>query len=880
VRALLSLCRLLVMLHPSRIRRLYGDEMLEVVRASVEESRAHGSRRAATAAAVRSVWGLVASLVGFWREERPASGVVDDGRNALRGLVRTPGFTALAVGMLALAVGAVTAIFAAVHDTLLRPPSFEDPDRVVLVWGSNPQNGQLRDVVAGPNYLDQRRENVTLEALAAFRESEMILVEDGRPGIVNGLAATVDLGSVLKTEPYLGRWFEPEEGFSSGEAAVMLGYDFWQRRFGGYEGVLGSRIDTQDGPRTVVGILPPDLRLPWSTNVILPLYEDVLAAQSRTHYHYWLLGRLRRGVTIEEADRDLDAVMDRIGAQDPRLADWEARVEGLQATVTEPVRPALLALLVGVGLVLLITAANLANLLLVRGTARRPELAVRAALGASRWRVRRQLLMEGLAIGAAAAIGGLIVSVFLVRALAILAPATVSISGSAATVDTLHVSLSPLAALLGCGLALVTGVLLALPTAFRAGPIDGGRVIRGSGLRVTDDRRDRRGRSVLVIAELALATALLAVAGLSVRTTAGLLAVDPGMRADHVLTLYFGDLQDADSPERASFFRQALAEASAVPGVVGAGLADYVPFEGEDDFGGLYIEGRPRPAPGRGLREEWRRVSAGFFETAGVRVVKGRGFTDLDDADESRSVAVVNEAFVRRHFPGEDPVGQRITIHNRAYDLTEIVGVVADVRGRGLDQPAPPVFYTPFHRGPRPTMALFVRTEGEPAAWIDPVREAIWRVDGGTPIAEERPLQQILSLSMGVRRLTLILVGGLALTALVLASVGVFGVIAYSVRMRKRELGVRLALGASPGSIQRLVLGQGLVLCAVGLTIGTAGALAAGRASARLWYGVGSFDPASLGAALAILVAAGAVASYLPARQAARTAPVESLAGD
>lgn len=783
-------------------------------------------------------------------------------------LRRSPRFTAVTVLTLSLGIGATTGIFSTVQSLLVRPLPFGNPERLVLIWGSNSTEGQLRDVIAGPNFLDMQRENLTLEGMAAFAEGELTARSDEGAGIVSRLEVTPEFFSVLQVRPLLGRSFEADDGLAGRERVAMLSYGYWQTRFGGDPTVVGATLSAATGqPYTVIGVLPADFRFLSQSAVVTPLVVTALEQDDRTHYQYWVVGRLASGATPARAQDNLNGTMKRLGDRFPALAGWRVKVEPLGPTLVEPVRPSLLLLLAVVGVVLLLACANVANLLLARGIDRRRELAVRTALGAGRGRLLRQLLTEGTLLAAAAGLGGLFLGTLISDGLDVILPPQIAIAGSAAQVSLAPVRVDGWGILFTLGLSAATVVLFALLPAMKNSMVQPAEAMRAADRRTVGGRAPGHGRGVLIATEAALATSLLLVAGLMLRTVVALLGTDPGFRADGVVCMKVGSLHDRDEPGRARYYEQVERAAGTVPGVASAALNDYLVLANEDDYEGFHRPDRPKSRPGASPREEWRRVSPGYFATMGIRPVRGRLFREWENA-EAPSVIVVNEAFARKHFAGEDPVGRSIVLHHKAYGVSEIVGVVSDERFTRLALPPKPLVYVPFQRAPRPVMALFVKTHGDPRAAIAAIQRAVWSVDRTQPIFEVGILNEMVAESAAVQRLTLWISAALAALAAILAGAGIYSVVSYATAQRTREIGLRMALGARQSNILRLVLGQGLRATLAGILIGLAGALAWTRAFSSLLYGVGPTDPATYVAVAAAVSLVAVAACWIPARRA------------
>jgi predicted permease len=762
------LVEFLLRLYPPGFRAQYEEEMREVIR----RDGAHSS-----------ALGLLTNALLAW---------IDHGRRSLwklslldlRALKRAPSFGVTVVLVVAVAIALGTAAAGFVRGTLLRSPFYPDPERLVFAWGSNAANGQIRDVVSGPNFLDLRRQSETLESLAAIHPGSAVLMKEGRPEVVDASEVTVDFLRVLGVLPAIGRDFSEAHRSSGGPSAVLLSHGFWLERFGGDEDAIADVLVLNGKPHEVLGVVPPEFEFLVRSHLILPLREDALESENRTFHNYWLVGRLAAGATVGAATRELSSILSRIAAEDPRLAGWSILAERVDEISVSAVRPLLLAIASAVLLVVFAAAANLASLGLVRTMGRTREIFVRRAMGARGTEIATLLLGETAVLTAAGAALGLFLGTLLLEWLGRIVPPNVPIPGSAASVAAIASASDAPTLVAGAALAVLIWITMSVPSLLA---------------------RPLRGLRFVVAVELALATVLLLGAGFLSQAADRLLAVDPGVDPKGLLTMYVGRLDEEDDPSRARFYRDALLEVQNLPGVAGAGFVDYAPFQGEDDFMGFRLEDRPPPTVGHNPREEWRRTSAGYFDAAGIAVLRGRGF-EPRDYEVPPAVAVVNEAFARKHWPAEDPLGKRMRIGRPEYGLLEIVGVVEDVPERGPSEPPPPMFFAPLHGHPRANMALFVRTAGEPLSILDEVKDAVWSVDSLQPIDRVFPMETLLESTVALPRLARRLVSQFAFVALALGALGLFGVTSHAVRSRRKELGIRLALGATPRRLERELL--------------------------------------------------------------------------
>ncbi|GMR14076.1 MAG: ABC transporter permease [Gemmatimonadota bacterium] len=861
---------------PRNHREAFGAEMWEVVRYR------HGQRGRGVWAgwkfnavtAMDIVWsalqmrgtGMGRWMMSGWR------GFGMDARFTLRGLGRAPAFTLTALVVIAVAVGVNTAVFAFVTGTLLERPPYESPDELVMVWASNPGNGQIRDVISGSNFVDLLEHTTTLSSLAALHGDEVVMMQDGRPVVLPAFEVTVDFLSVLGVEPAVGRDFQAEDRVSGGGATALISYGFWQDGFGGDPGVIGSSLELDGEPTTIIGVLPEDFRFAGAVPVYVPLHEDDLAAESRTHHHYNMIGRLQPGTTPADVTREMSGILAGITSQYPQLTGWSVLAEPMTEVTVEAVRATLWLIAASALLVFAVVIVNLGTLFRIRTLERMGEISIRTALGAPRRRIAAIILAEAIGLSALGGALGLFLAPAVLRLLSAIAPPVVLIPNSAAAIPVLRATLEPTVQLLVFAGALAAGALLAAPSLITAlAPTSGISASRGSS-RVTSGIRSKW----LVGVEVALAMVLSVGAALTVRSANHLASQDMGVVGEGVLTTYFGDVEDLPTAQRAEYFRQVIIAVEALPGVERVGTNDYRPFEGEDDFQGVRFPERPTPEPGRGPREEWRRVSEGLFDAAGMRITRGRGFRPVD-FEATPNAVVVNEAFAAKHYPGQDPVGRRLTVTEDGYRDVEIVGVVADVLSRGPAVAAPPVLYAPYQAAPRGHVSLFVKVSGDPMSYGPAVREAIWSVDSRQPVLSMIPLEEVVRRSMAVQTMMSRVVGAMASATLILAALGVFGVVGFMVRSRTRELGVRLVLGATSGQLERGVVAGMLPILGVSVFVGLFLSVVTSRALRSILFGVSPVDPIAFGSATLIVAVMVLLATYLPARSVSKVDPARVI---
>ena len=798
---------------------------------------------------------------------------------AARMLWKNPGFTAVAVLAVALGVGANTTIFSVVNALLLRPFAYETTERVVMVWERGVEQTNNRNSVAPANYMDWRDQTKVFEELAAYGQQYFSLNEGEQPERVPGAAVTPSLFRVLAARAERGRTFTDEEGRPGAEEVVLINHGLWRDRFGADPDIVGKSVRIDNRPRTVVGVMPDDFNFPLNASQVwAPLIFEPKDAQNRGNHYLQVVGLMRPGVTVEQADAEVRGVAERARQLYPDTNGGRtAFAESLTDSFTRGPKPYLMVLLGAVGFVLLIACANVANLLLVRASSRQRELAVRTALGASRWRLVRQLLTESLLLALVGGAAGLLFSVWGVEFIAKGMPPTFTkfIPGWR------HMGIDTTVLVFTLGASVLTGVVFGIVPALQATRTNLNESLKEGGQKgASGGVRRNLMRSILVVAEVALSLMLLVGAGLMVRSFYEMMRADLGLKPDGVLTVQMS-LPRAGYPEEAqrrSFYEQLVARVGALPGVASAAAINYVPMDRSGNLSSsFHVEGRPAPPPDRRPYANYNVVTPGYFETAGTRLVGGRGFTEADD-ERAPKVCIVNETLARRVFPGEEVVGRRLVI-SEAEGPWEIVGVAADVKNEDMDAEAEWAFYRPLRQDPWHTMALVVRAgEGASAAGLAPaVRGEVKALDAGLPVYNVRQMSDVVEEAVSPKRLTMLLMAFFAVGALLLAAVGLYAVMSYVVAQRRHEIGIRLALGAQGGDILRLVLSQGLVLTSVGLALGLAGALMLTRVMAGILYGVSATDPLVFGGVALVLASAALLACLIPARRATRVDPMIAL---
>ena len=800
--------------------------------------------------------------------------LVHDLRYAVRTLGARPGFTAIAVLTLALGVGANAAIFSVVDGVLLQPLPFPDADRLVAVWEDHQgRGGPEQEWTGAAGFRDWRAESRSFAGMTAYVGWRPNLTGRDEPERLEGGQVTPEYFAVLGVEPALGRAFLPEEEGVGAPRVVVLSDELWRRRFAAEADLLGTAISLNGEPHTVVGVLPPGFRAPLIGGELWrPLQLDP-AAGDRGNYFLRVIARLKPDVALETARADMAGVARGIAERFPDEKEGvTSALVPLHEQLVGNIRPALLVLLAAVGLVLLIACANVANLLLARAAARGREISVRTALGASRWRVVRQLLTESLVLAGGGGGLGLLLGIWGTDLLKRLAP-----PGSP-RIEEVGVDLRVLGFTLA--VALAAGLVFGLAPALQASRPDlaGSLKERAGGA----GHGARRLRGALVMAEVALALTLLVSAGLLVKSFSRLLAVPGGFEPESVLAanLVLSSADYPESPAVAGFFAQLLERLAARPGIEATGAVSVAPLSGADTDTSFIIEGRTPPPPGREPTAWYRSVTPGYFQALGIPIVRGRGLTDADREGAPQAV-LVNQAFVRQHFPHEDPLGRRIRPGgDDEMPWSTIVGVVGDVRHRGLDQAPEVELYLSHAQFSARSMTLFVRTAGDPLRLAPELAAEVRALDGNLPVAGVTTMEAMVADSVAVPRFTTVLLAAFSAVALLLAAIGIYGVGAYSVAQRVQEIGVRMALGAGRREVLRLVVGQGMAPTLLGLGIGLAAAFWLTRAMSALLFGVSPTDPATFAAVAAALAAVALAANYLPARRATGISPVEALRGE
>ncbi len=802
--------------------------------------------------------------------------LLQDLRFALRQLRRAPVFTFVAVLTLALGIGANSAIFSVVNAVLLRPLPYRDPDRLVLLSERTPRFPLLS--VSYLNYRDWRDQGTSFEAVGAVRNTAVTLTGDGEPERLPAQMATANLFALLGVQPAVGRFFSAEEDRKGAAGVALISYGLWQRRFAGSVHVLGQAVTFDNKPYTVIGVLPARFQvLTQAADVMVPIEPWAATLPDDRGWHPGILpmARLRSGVSLEQARAEMTTITTRLERQYPEFNNGvAANVNPMQAQLVDNVRRALLVLLGAVGFVLLIACANVANLLLARAAARQREVAIRTAVGATHARIMRQLLTESVLLSVAGAVLGLL--------LAKAAMAPMLRLGATSLPGIARVNLDLWVLAFTTAVALLAGIAFGLAPAMHTGQFD----IRSA---LTETERGavghgaQRMRAALVVSEVALAMLLLAGAGLLVRSFDQLASVTPGFAVDHILIAELPGSPGTrpDSNQRMAFFDAVLERAAALPGVRSVGGASFLPVSGQGSVIHFNIQGRPPRTPHDYVMANYRVVSADYLQTLGVPLLAGRWAREAD-RDGAPGVVLINQTMARTYFPGQSPLGQHLQLGTTPSNdpWMEVIGVVGDVKN-GLATEAPTEMYVPYRQAnqvlPVFALTLVLRTSSEPLSMAGMLRKVIHDIDPNQPVVKVRTMEENLADSISQPRFRTLLLTIFAGIALALAAVGIYGVMAYAVAQRTREIGVRVALGSSRSAVFRLVIGQGIRLAVLGVAVGTAAALALTRYLSSLLFKVRASDPATLVTVAVVLIGVALLACYIPALRATRVDPMVAL---
>ncbi len=788
-----------------------------------------------------------------------------------RMLLRRPGFAAVAIVTMALGIGANAAIFSVVNSLLLRPPAYGEPDRIVTVWGTTPDIP--REEASLPDFADWREQNTVFSSMAGATLASVNVTGEGDPERVVGAKITHGFLDTMRVAPERGRDITADEDRPNAERVTLLSHSFWERRFGGDPNILGRTVELNGLSFTVVGVMPASFKCPAAprVDVYVPLAQSVADAGRRSDF-LSVFARLRPDVTPEAAETEMKAIMARLAEQYPDSnANWTVFVLPLQDLLVEQSRPVLLILFGAVAFVLLIACANVANLMLARASSRHREIAIRAALGAGRWRIARQVLTESVLLSLVGGAAGLLLAPWVTELLLLALPGSVP--------DLVDVSVDRWVIAFTFGLATATGALFGLVPALQVSRVGAGEALKDGGRGMAGDAR-RRLRGMLVASQVGLALVLLVGVGLTVRSFQKLQGVDLGFDPDGVATarITLPSARYGDDSQIVGFYDRLRDRVAGLPGVESVGFANALPIQGGGPF--LSFEEQnvpvnPQSSPDANVRV----VDAAFFDVMRIPLVAGRKLTSTDVAG-TPNVILVNETMTRRYWPGQEPIGRRISFNNDDDGkpvFREIVGVVADVRHDGVAEAEVPAVYTTYAQTPFTSMSIVVRTATSPAAIGDGIRGAVRELDPSLPVYAIRSMDQTLGNALAPRRYAMLLLGLFGGIALVLAAVGIYGVMSYLVAQRTQEIGIRMALGAERGAVLALVLRQGMVMAIGGMAVGGLVAVGVSRFLTSQLYEVSPTDPIAFAVAAGVLVTVALAACLLPARRATKVDPIVAL---
>jgi predicted permease len=857
-----------------------GSELRFHIERQVEENIAGGMNPEDARRAAMREFGGVEQAKEECRDTRRVNYLENLGKDVQYGfrmLRKSPSFTFFAVAVLALGIAANSAIFSIADAVLIRPLPYVDANRLVMIWENASAYGFPKDTPAPGNFSDWKSRNQVFSDVAATGfGGSFNLTGQGTPEKLTGREVTANLFSVLGVTPELGRDFRPEDDIPGATLVTILSHGLWLRRFGGDPQILGKEISLNYEKCTIIGVMKRGFQFP-DREAELWVPERFTKEELANHGSHFLevVARLKPGVSLKSANADLAVIAHQLEKEHP---DSNSKVGALVVPLREEfagdTRPAILMLVGAVCFVLLIACANVANLLLSRATGRRREMAMRLALGATRGRIVQQMLTESVLLAILAGVAGLLLSVWGTRFLATLIPAGIApLTGTGVDGRVLLFTLA---------VTLATGILFGIIPASRVSQFHLTPSLKQGGGQSGVGSGGQRLRDALVICEVALAIVLLAGGALMIRSLQNLYHLDPGFRADHVLVMHtpLPDQKYKALAQRTAFYDRVLANVENVPGVVAAGYTTWIPLTNAGGAMGVTLEGKPEPAPGQALIPNVRIISKNYMAALGMKLIEGRLF-EQGDGFGMPLVVLINQTLARNYWPGENPVGKRFKTGSYAAKSPwiTVAGIVGDVHQAGLDLPARAEMYFPYQQqddGFSPEY-LAVRTSGDPMALAETVRQQIWSVDKEQPVAGVMPLEDLVDENLASRRMQASLLSGFAGLALLLVSLGIYAVLSFAVTQRTQEIGVRVALGAQPRDVLRMIFSQGFKLFVMGAAIGLAAAFALSRALVHLLFGVSAYDPASFVSVTILLAAVALLACYVPARRATRVDPLIAL---
>jgi len=874
--------KLRALLHKNEMDRELEEEMRSHLDRMIEQNIAQGMNPIDARSAARRDFGGLEQAKDQCRDARGIRFIEELGqdlRYGLRMLLKKPGFTLIAVIMLALGIGANTAIFSVINTLILNPLSIAEPERVAVIWRTTKEK-RTESFVSYLELQDWRSMNQSFEAIAGYKPNGFTLLNDGQAERIQGMHVTANFLSLLKIKLFRGRDFQFEEEKRGAQPVVIISHQYWQNRLGGDEAALGKQLSLNGKSFTVIGILPPTFEFPLAekqTEILTTIAAEGQNLDERGAQVLLTIGRLKQGVTFAQAQAELTAIAEALEQQYPQ---YSREITAYLVSVDEQIvgrdiRSALWLLLGAVGFILLIACTNMTNLLLVRASSRQKELALRAALGAGTWRVARQLLTESLLLSLLSGVVGLLIALWGLGAIKYYG------ADQLPRLDEVQINARVLAFTLA--MSLLTAVLFSLIPIFKASRPDINEVLKAGAKNATSSGALRLWRDSLVVAEVMLGLVLLIGAGLMIRSFGLLVNVSPGFDPKNVLTgqVSLTRASYENTEERIRYVNQTLERLQALPGVESAAFVAPMPFSGGNVGGDFRIEGRPKPELGQEPSANVRSVTPQYFEAIKIPLRKGRYFTE-EDKPGGVGAAIINETLAGRYFPNEDPIGKRIlnigaNQNEGDPEQWEIVGIIGDVRHSSLTKPATPELYLPYRQNSWTWGNFFVRTTNDPAFLTLSFTDQIRSGDKTVPVTNVRPLTEAISNTVSQMRFYTLLFALFGATGLVLTLTGIYGVISYTVSQRTQEIGIRMALGAQASDVLRMLVGQGMVLTAIGIAIGVVAAGALTRLMANLLYGVSATDPLTFAVIALLLALVALLACWIPARRATKVDPMGAL---
>jgi predicted permease len=861
------------------------DEFAAHLDLLTEENIRRGMPRKEAHYAARREFGGVEQIKETYRERRGLpmlETLIQDLRFGARMLVKNPGFTAIAVITLALGIGANTAIFSVVNSLLLTPPHYRQPDRLVMVWEQRPSGNWFQGPVSPANYFQWQDHNTVFDQMAVMYDDHLTLTGgDSDPEQIAYQGVSANLLAMLGTDPIIGRTFSPEDAVPRKNDVVILSFGLWQRRFGGESKIVGRKIQINGQPCTVIGVMPRGFQLFIKRGSFTSEQSEIwtpipFTEKSRIPRGRYLtaLARMKPGVSIGQAQLQMDSISAALEKQWPDFdKGWGVQLIPLKEQLVGSMRQPLMILLGAVAFVLLMGCTNVANLLLGRAAGRQREVAVRVALGADRKRVIRQLLTESFLLSAFGGAAGLLLAIWGTKALIALGPKNM-LSGNVVVVDWRVLTFTMV-------VSLATGILFGLGPSLVALSADVNKTLKEGGCDAASGRKGNRLRAALVVAEVTLAVVILVGAGLCLRSFYALNSVNPGFNPHYLLTMKLS-LPDASHKEPAkkiAFFQQLRDRLAALPGVISASADSWLPFTTMGAATGFQIEGQPQVSSSDQPVTDVRIVEPDYFHTMDIPLIAGREFNEQEAAIQSH-VIIINQALASGYFHGESPIGKRITVAmggNTEKFPSLIVGVVGDVKHEGLNTTPHAMIYWPHPELPYSFMTFVIRTTGNPLALNSAVRQQVKLMDPSLPVTDVATMEQRMSDSVAESRFSTLLLGIFAVVAIVLATVGIYGVTSYAVTARQHEIGIRMAIGAQPADVERMFMRRGVYLTLAGLGLGLLTSFALTKLLAGLLFGVTPHDPLTFIAMAALLLIVSMLACYIPARRATRVDPLVAL---